>query len=163
MGTLLPLPKKGTEPPIFNPFLFWPTAGYQDGTLYRGRPGPSDRRCVRWGPAPPSFRLLWPNGWMDKDFTWYRSRPQLMPHCVQRRPMQLPSPRKGHTSPPLFGPCLLCPQSPISATADAELLFVRLLLIVYCEIMRCVTTLPLFRSRNADVPFSNSVPAKNNP
>jgi len=26
-------------------------------------------------------------------------------------------PRKGHSSPPLFGPCLLWPRSPISATA----------------------------------------------
>jgi len=33
-------------------------------------------------------------------------------------------PRKGHISPPLFGPCLLWPRSPISATA--ELLFNRL-------------------------------------
>ena len=30
-------------------------------------------------------------------------------------------PRKGHSSPPLFGPCVLWPRSPISATA--ELLF----------------------------------------
>ena len=27
-------------------------------------------------------------------------------------------PRKGHISPPLFGPCLLWPRSPISATAE---------------------------------------------
>ena len=27
-------------------------------------------------------------------------------------------PRKGHSSPPLFGPCLLWPRSPISATAE---------------------------------------------
>jgi len=31
-------------------------------------------------------------------------------------------PRKGHSSPPLFGPCLWWPRSPISATA--ELLFI---------------------------------------
>jgi len=49
----------------------------QDGTWYRGRPGPSDvvldgdpvppKRCTA-----PSFRLclLWPNGWMDEDATW---------------------------------------------------------------------------------------------
>jgi len=29
-----------------------------------------------------------------------------------------PAPRKGHSSPPLFGPCLLWPRSPISATAE---------------------------------------------
>jgi len=33
----------------------------------------------------------------------------------------VPVPAKGHSSPPLFGPCLLWPLSPISATA--ELLF----------------------------------------
>jgi len=27
-------------------------------------------------------------------------------------------PRKGHISPPLFGPCLLWPRSPISVTAE---------------------------------------------
>jgi len=36
----------------------------------------------------------------------------------------IPLPRKGHSSPPLFGPCLLWPLSPISATA--ELLFIGL-------------------------------------
>ena len=29
-----------------------------------------------------------------------------------------PPPRKGHSSLPLFGPCLLWPRSPISATAE---------------------------------------------
>ena len=30
--------------------------------------------------------LLWPNGWMDQDATWYGIRPQLRPHCVRREP-----------------------------------------------------------------------------
>ena len=41
------------------------------------------------GTAPyPSFGLclLWPNGWMDEDATWYGSRPQPRPHCVRRGP-----------------------------------------------------------------------------
>ena len=38
-GDPSPLPKNGTEPPIFGP-------------------------C-----------LLWPNGWMDQDATWYGGRP----------------------------------------------------------------------------------------
>ena len=55
-----------------------------------------------------------------KNATWYRSRPQPRPHCVRWGPSS--SSRKGHSSPPrLFGLCLLCPRSPISATA--ELLF----------------------------------------
>ena len=64
--------------------------------------------------------LLWPNGLMDEDATWYESRPRPRPHCIRRGPS---SPRKGHSSPPpLFGPCLLWPRSPISATAELLLL-----------------------------------------
>jgi len=57
---------------------------------------------------------LWLNGWMDKDATWYGSKPRPRPHCIRRRPRSL---RKGHSSPPLFGSCLLWPRSPISTTA----------------------------------------------
>ena len=37
------------------------------------------------GAQPPVFGpcLLWPNGWMDEDATWYGSRPRPMPHCVR--------------------------------------------------------------------------------
>jgi len=28
--------------------------------------------------------LLWPNGWMDEDATWYGSRPRHRPHCNRR-------------------------------------------------------------------------------
>jgi len=71
-------------------------------------------------PTPPNFGLclLWPNGLMDEDATWYGSRPRPRPRCIRRGPCY---PRKGHSSPPSFGPCLLWPRSPISATA--ELLF----------------------------------------
>ena len=63
--------------------------------------------------------LLWPNGWMDEDATWYGSRPPRRPHCIRRVPS---APRKGHSTPsPFLGPCLLWPRSPISATP--ELLF----------------------------------------
>jgi len=27
--------------------------------------------------------LLWPNGWMDQDPTWYGGRPRPRPHCVR--------------------------------------------------------------------------------
>ena len=30
--------------------------------------------------------LLWPNGWMDHDATWYGGRPQPSPHCVRWGP-----------------------------------------------------------------------------
>jgi len=70
------------------------------------------------GTPPPNFGLclLWPNGWMDEDATWYRRRPRPKPHCVRRGPS---SPAKGAQQPSrLFGPCLLWPRSPISATAE---------------------------------------------
>ena len=59
-------------------------------------------------------RILWRNGWMDEDATWYGSRSRPRPHCVRQGPS---SPAKGAQQSPLFGPCLLWPQSPISATA----------------------------------------------
>ena len=51
--------------------------------------------------------LLWPNGWVDQDVTWYGGRPQPRPHCVRWGPS---SPRKGaQQSHPLFDPCLSWP------------------------------------------------------
>ena len=50
--------------------------------------------------------LLWPNGWMDQNTTWYEGRSRLRPHCVTWGPS---SPfQKWHSS-PIFGPCLLWP------------------------------------------------------
>jgi len=52
--------------------------------------------------------VLWPNGWTDQDAYWYGGRPRLRPYCVRRGPS--PSPHgKWHSSPLLFGPCLLWP------------------------------------------------------
>jgi len=77
--------------------------------VYRPRP-----HYVRWGPScpcpkgaqqPPLFSpcLLWPNGWMDQDATGNEGGPRYRRHCVRLGP----SPhRKGHSSPPLFGPRL---------------------------------------------------------
>jgi len=60
---------------------------------------------------------------MDEDATWYRSRPRPRPHCIRRGPT---SARNGHRAPPhLFGPCLLWPRSPTSATAELLLLYPR--------------------------------------
>jgi len=49
--------------------------------------------------------LLWPNGWMDEDATWYGSRPRPRPHCIRRGPS---SSRKGHSGPPLFSAHVYC-------------------------------------------------------
>jgi len=46
--------------------------------------------------------VLWPNGWMDQDATWYGGRPRPRPHCVRWGPSwphanghsSTPSPRK---------------------------------------------------------------------
>ena len=81
--------------------------------------------------------VLWPNGWMDQDATWYSDRPQPRRHCVRLGPSPPPC-KKGAQQPPLFGPsafvpkcvCHLCikelltyllsvaKRSPISATAE---------------------------------------------
>jgi len=42
--------------------------------------------------------LLWPNGWIDEDATWYGCRPPRRSHCIRRVPS---APRKGHSTPPL--------------------------------------------------------------
>jgi len=58
------------------------------------------------GAQPPIFGLclLWPNGWMDKDATWYEGRPG---HNVLHGD---PAPPKRDTAPPpIFGACLLWP------------------------------------------------------
>jgi len=72
-----------------------------------GDPAPLQKR----GHSPPIFPpMLWPNGWMDQDATWYGGRPLRRPHCVRWKPS---SPSKRHSSPlaRIFGPCLLCPNS----------------------------------------------------
>jgi len=60
------------------------------------------------GTAPTIFGpcLLWPNGWMDDDATWYGGRPRPRPHCARWRPSS--PPEKG-AQPPIFGLCLLWP------------------------------------------------------
>jgi len=48
--------------------------------------------------------LLWPNGWMDEDATWYGSRPQPRPHCIRRGP----SSHERGTAAPLFSAHVYC-------------------------------------------------------
>jgi len=56
---------------------------------------------------------------MDEDATWYGSWPRRKAHCIRRVPS---TPRKGHSTPPLLGRCLLWPRSPVSATAELVLI-----------------------------------------
>jgi len=48
------------------------------------------------GAQPPIFGpcLLWTNGWMEQDATWYRGRPRFRRHCLTLGP----PPPKGGTS-----------------------------------------------------------------
>ena len=72
------------------------------------------------GPQPPPNLgpcVLWPNGWMDQDATWYERRIWPWPHCVTWGPS---SPfRKGAQPPPNFrAVSIVAKWSPISATAE---------------------------------------------
>jgi len=61
------------------------------------------------GRSPPIFgpRLLWPNGCMDQDATWYGGRPPPIRDIVLDGD-SAPPPLKGHSS-PIFGQCPLWP------------------------------------------------------
>jgi len=80
--------------------------------LGHSSPSPKRDRPQIFGPC-----LLWPNGWMDSDATWYRSRPRPRPRCIRRGP-SFARERSTAAPLPLCGPCLLWPRSPISATAE---------------------------------------------
>jgi len=66
---------------------------------YMGTQLPSSKGALRhpiFGPC-----ILWPNGWMDEDATWYGSIPRPRPHCVRRGPTP---PTKRAQQPPSFQP-----------------------------------------------------------
>jgi len=136
MGTQLSLSQKGTAPPpIFGPYPLRPNGCIdQDDTWYGGRPQPR-RLCLRYrdSATPPQKRgspppkkiqpmFIVAKRLMDEDASWYGSRPQPRPHCTRRAPSYA---RNGHSSPHLFGPCLLWPRSPISATTELLLHILR--------------------------------------
>jgi len=122
MGTQLP-PKTGSTAPIFGACLLWPNCWTdQDATWYAGSPR-SRRLCVRWESISPRKKAQPPQfsasvccgqtaGWIKMP---------LGTEVNLGQATQLP-PRKGHSSPPLFGPCLLWPRSPVSATVELLLL-----------------------------------------
>jgi len=75
-----------------------------------GDPGPSPQRG--WSPSPMFGPfLLWPNGWMHQDATWYGGRPQPRGLCVRWGPSPLPKKAEhgGGAPSPIFGPFLLWP------------------------------------------------------
>jgi len=82
---------------IFGPYLLWPTDGWIKkplGTEVGLGPGDivldGDRAPPQKGAQqPPLFglRILWPNGRMDEDATWYGGRPRPRPHYVRWGPI----------------------------------------------------------------------------
>jgi len=95
--------------------VLWPHGWMdQDATWYGGRPQ-SKRHCVRWGPDAPKIGTA-PNFLfmsvvakrLDGSRCHFGTEVDLGPgHIVLDRDPALP--RKGHSSPPLFGQCLLWP------------------------------------------------------
>ena len=93
VGNPVPLPKKETEPQIFGHFYCGQTvgcikmpSGMEVGLslghiMLDGDPAPLPKN----GGTPPIFGpcLLWPNGWIDQDVTWYGGTPRPRRHCVR--------------------------------------------------------------------------------
>jgi len=50
--------------------------------------------------------VLWPNGWMDQDATWYGGRPWPRPHCVRWGPSPPPQKKERHS--PQFSAHVYC-------------------------------------------------------
>ena len=125
MGTHLPLPKRGRNCQFSANVRCGQTAGWTKMPLgmevgldpgdfvFDGDPAPFRKKCTPHPIFDPC--LLWSNGWIDQNATWYGGKPRLRRRCVRRGPS---SPAKVAQQPPLFGPCLLWPRSPISATAE---------------------------------------------
>jgi len=69
-----------------------------------------DRAPIRVkGAHPPIFGpcLLWSNGWMDQDATWYGGRPWPRRHCVRWGPHHHPPLPRPKRACPIFGPILV--------------------------------------------------------
>ena len=64
--------------------------------------------------------VLWPNGCIDRDVTWYGDRSRPRPYCVRWSPAAPPRrPERGvHSRPPLFGTSVVAKRSSITATAE---------------------------------------------
>jgi len=110
-----PLPKKGAQPPPqFSVHVHCDQMAGWIKVALGTEVGLGPRHIVLDGDpalllkkaaeAPPIFGplLLWPNGCMHQDASWYGGRPQPRRLCVRWGPS--PPPQKG-VEPPIFGPC----------------------------------------------------------
>jgi len=119
MGTQPALLKRGwSPPPQFSAHVYCgQTAGWiklglgkEVGLGLRhivldGDPAPLPKKGAEPLPIFGPF-LLWPNGWMHQDATWYGGRSQPRQLCVKWG--HIPLPKKGG-APKIFCPRLLCP------------------------------------------------------
>jgi len=118
MGTQPPFPERGRNTPISAYVYCRQTDAWikmplctevglgPDDIVLDGDPAPLSQK---WAEPPlPIFGpfLLWPNGWMHQDTTWYGGRIQPRRLCVRWGPN--PPPQKG-AEPPIFFPRLLWP------------------------------------------------------
>ena len=76
-------------------------------------PTPPKKEVEPGGRAPQFLAhvyCIWPNGWMHRDATWYRGRPQSRRLCVRWGPSPLGLPQKGQ-SPTQFSVHVYCGQT----------------------------------------------------
>jgi len=120
-GNQLKLPsKKGNSPPNFWPCLLWPNSWMDpDATWYEGRPRPRPH-CIRWEtsnspkgkPPPPQFSAHVCCGQTAGLIKMPLGREVgLGPGHIVLDGDQLKLPSKRGTALPIFGPCLLWPNS----------------------------------------------------
>ena len=110
-GDPAPPPQKGHSPQLSAHICCRKMAGWIKMPLGREAClGPSDivldgdpAQPPQKGAEAPIFGpcLLWPNGWMDQDATWYGGRPLPRAHCARRAPSP---PKKGKGHSPQFSP-----------------------------------------------------------
>jgi len=115
-GDPAPSPKRGRSPQFSANIYCNQTAGWikialdmevglgSGHIVVDGDPAPLPQK----EDSPPIFGpfLLWPNGWMNQDATWYGGMPQPRRLCVRWGPST--HTQKG-AEPPIFGPRLLWP------------------------------------------------------
>ena len=117
-GDPAPPPRKGSRaPPQFSAHVdCGQTAGWIKMALgtevglapghivLGGNPAPLPKKGAE---PPPIFGpfLLWPNGWMHEDATWYGGRHRPGDIVLDGDPAALP--KKGAEPPPIFGPFIL--------------------------------------------------------
>jgi len=120
MGTPLPSPKGGGAPQISAHVYCGQTAGWIKMVLGMEvglSPGDvmldGDPALPQKGAEPPSpifgSFLLWPNGWMHQDSTWFGGRPQPRQHCVRWGPSS--PPQKWGGAPHKFSVHVYCGQT----------------------------------------------------